>query len=158
MNGSPDLKENAAHGLGEVIKLTSADALKPSVVHITGPLIRILGDRFGANVKTAVLDTLAGLLNKAGVLLKPFFPQLQTTFVKALNDPNRTVRLKAGMALSYLIDIHTRPDPLFNELSNGIKNADEASVRETYLQVNLIQSYEQIYKKYPPRTHWSKIR
>ena len=129
------MKETAANGLGEVIKLTSADALKPSVVHITGPLIRILGDRFGANVKTAVLDTLACLLGKAGVLLKPFFPQLQTTFVKALNDPNRTVRLKAGIALSFLIDIHMRPDPLFNELANGIKNADEASVRDTYLQV-----------------------
>ena len=136
LNGSPDLKEAAAHGLGEVIKLTSPEALKPSVVHITGPLIRILGDRFGANVKTAVLDTLACLLDKAGVLLKPFFPQLQTTFVKALNDPNRTVRLKAGLALSYLIDIHMRPDPLFNELANGIKNADEAAVRDTYLQVN----------------------
>ena len=52
LNGSPDLKENASHGLAEVIKLTSPEALKPSVVHITGPLIRILGDRFGANVKT----------------------------------------------------------------------------------------------------------
>ena len=28
-----------------------------------------------------------------------------------------------------------RPDPLFNELANGVKNADEASVRDTYLQV-----------------------
>ena len=46
------MKENASHGLAEVIKLTSPEALKPSVVHITGPLIRILGDRFGANVKT----------------------------------------------------------------------------------------------------------
>ena len=27
-------------GLGEVIRVTSAEALKPSVVHITGPLIR----------------------------------------------------------------------------------------------------------------------
>ena len=52
-------------------------------------------------------------------------------------DPNRTVRLKAGVALSYLIDIHMRPDPLFNELANGIKNADEAAVRDTYLQVSL---------------------
>ena len=89
LNGTPDLKEAAATGLGEVIRLTDVDSLKPSVVHITGPLIRILGDRFGANVKTAVLDTIAALLQKAGVLLKPFFPQLQTTFVKALNDPNR---------------------------------------------------------------------
>ena len=42
---SSELKEAAANGLGEVIRLTSVDALKPSVVHITGPLIRILGDR-----------------------------------------------------------------------------------------------------------------
>lgn len=53
-------------------------------------------------------------------------------------NPNRTVRLKAGVALSYLIDIHMRPDPLFNELANGIKNADEAAVRDTYLQVSNI--------------------
>ena len=47
------------------------------------------------------------------------------------------MRLKAGVALSYLIDIHMRPDPLFNELANGIKNADEGAVRDTYLQVRL---------------------
>ena len=102
------MKEAAANGLGEIIKLTSVDALKPSVVHITGPLIRILGDRFSHNVKTAVLDTLAILLSKASAMLKPFLPQLQTTFLKALNDPHRTVRLKAGFALSHLITIHTR--------------------------------------------------
>ena len=45
LQGPPDLKELAATGLGEVIKLTSPEALKPSVVNITGPLIRILGDR-----------------------------------------------------------------------------------------------------------------
>ncbi len=81
----------AATGLGEVIDVTSAAALKPSVVHITGPLIRILGDRFAFGVKVAVLDTLASLLNKARDMLKPFFPQLQTTFMKALNDVNRAV-------------------------------------------------------------------
>lgn len=135
LNGAPDLKEQAANGLAEVIALSSAEALKPSVVHITGPLIRILGDRFASNVKTAVLDTLASLLYKASILLKPFFPQLQTTFVKALNDTNRTVRLKAGIALSHLIVIHMRPDPLFNELINGIKGAsDDVSVKDTYLQ------------------------
>eukprot|EP00090_Calanus_glacialis_P034085 TRINITY_DN5691_c0_g1_i1.p1 TRINITY_DN5691_c0_g1~~TRINITY_DN5691_c0_g1_i1.p1 ORF type:complete len:2002 (-),score=813.41 TRINITY_DN5691_c0_g1_i1:71-5326(-) len=134
LNGAPELKEAAAQGLGEVIRVTSVDALKPSVVHITGPLIRILGDRFSHNVKTAVLDTLAILLAKASAMLKPFLPQLQTTFLKALNDTNRTVRLKAGFALSHLITIHTRPDPLYNELHGGIKNSDDCGVRDTYLQ------------------------
>lgn len=64
LNGSPEVKESAALGLGEAIRRTSADALKPSVVNITGPLIRILGDRFSFNVKIAMLDTLGLLLNK----------------------------------------------------------------------------------------------
>lgn len=46
LNGTPEEKEQAAQGIGEVIKLASPEALQPSVVHITGPLIRILGDRF----------------------------------------------------------------------------------------------------------------
>ena len=66
---------------------------------------------------------------QVGVLLKPFLPQLQTTFVKALNDPNRPVRLKAAAALGKLIVIHTRVDPLFTELFTGIKGAEDPSVR-----------------------------
>lgn len=64
LNGLPEDKENAALMLGEIIRLTSAAAIQPSVVHITGPLIRILGDRFNSSVKAAVLETLATLLTK----------------------------------------------------------------------------------------------
>ena len=67
LNGTPELKEQAAKGLGEVISLTSATALRPFVVNITGPLIRILGDRFTWNVKVAVLQTLGLLLGKVCV-------------------------------------------------------------------------------------------
>ncbi|KAL3857310.1 hypothetical protein ACJMK2_011991 [Sinanodonta woodiana] len=134
LNGSLEIKEQAAIGLGEIIHITSAEALKPSVVNITGPLIRILGERFVWNVKTAILETLTLLLAKVGVMLKPFLPQLQTTFIKALNDPNRSVRLKAAAALGELIVIHTRVDPLFTDLQSGIKNAEDTSVRDTMLQ------------------------
>lgn len=67
LNGDGDEKEAAALGLGEIIRVTNASALQTSVVAITGPLIRILGDRFSANVKTAVLDTLATLLAKVNI-------------------------------------------------------------------------------------------
>ncbi|XP_049305778.1 eIF-2-alpha kinase activator GCN1 isoform X1 [Bactrocera dorsalis] len=133
LNGMPDVKENAAEGLGEIISLTSAQSLQPSVVQITGPLIRILGDRFNAGVKAAVLETLAILLRKVGVMLKQFLPQLQTTFLKALHDSNRSVRMKAGQAISELVIIHSRPDSIFNEIHNGIKSNDDPSVRETML-------------------------
>lgn len=134
LNGLPEEKENAAVGLGEVISLTSAAALQPSVVHITGPLIRILGDRFNAGVKASVLETLAILLHKVGILLKQFLPQLQTTFLKSLHDQNRVVRIKSGYALAKLVMIHTRADPLFVEMHNGIKANDDSGERETMLQ------------------------
>lgn len=120
--------------MGEVIALTSAASLQPSVVHITGPLIRILGDRFNAGVKAAVLETLAILLFKVGISLKQFLPQLQTTFLKSLHDQNRIVRLKSGYALTKLVSIHTRPDPLFTEMHNGIKTNEDSAERETTLQ------------------------
>ncbi|XP_066921395.1 stalled ribosome sensor GCN1-like, partial [Clytia hemisphaerica] len=134
LNGPQDVKEQAARLLGEIIQLTSAAALKPSVVHITGPLIRILGDRFNWNVKEAILDTLGLLLEKVGIMLKPFLPQLQTTFVKALNDPTQAVREKAAWALGLLTVLHTRVDSLFTELKNGIKNNEDSGIRETTLK------------------------
>lgn len=90
LNGPPELKESAAIGLGEVIKRTSAEALKPSVLNITGPLIRILGDRFSYNVKVALLETLGLLLGKVsfwtedvnGSVINITFYVPQTEFVK----------------------------------------------------------------------------
>ena len=64
LNGSAEVKESAAVGLTELIRRTSSDALKSSVVNITGPLIRILGDRYSHGVKVAMLDTLTLLLSK----------------------------------------------------------------------------------------------
>lgn len=44
LNGSQEMKAQAADGLGELINITSAEALKPSVVNITGPLIDLKTD------------------------------------------------------------------------------------------------------------------
>ncbi|KAJ8379495.1 hypothetical protein SKAU_G00002730 [Synaphobranchus kaupii] len=134
LTGSPEQKEEAARALGGVIKLTSPEALRPSVVNITGPLIRILGDRFSWTVKTALLETLTLLLAKVGLALKPFLPQLQTTFLKALQDSSRAVRLRAAEALGQLVSIHSKVDPLFSEQLAAIRNAEDSGVRETMLQ------------------------
>ena len=69
------------------------------------------------------------ILPQVGIALKPFLPQLQTTFTKALQDSNRGVRLKAADALGKLISIHVKVDPLFTELLNGIRAVEDPGIR-----------------------------
>ncbi|KAJ6858288.1 protein ILITYHIA isoform X2 [Populus alba x Populus x berolinensis] len=98
-SGSAELREQAALGLGELIEVTSEKALKDFVIPITGPLIRIIGDRFPWQVKSAILSTLSILIRKGGMSLRPFLPQLQTTFIKCLQDSTRFVcTLKAHLS------------------------------------------------------------
>jgi hypothetical protein len=118
--GTPTIREASAAGLGEVINLTSNKHLAgPIIIKMTGPLLRIVGDRNPSNVKIAILKTLGLILVKGGPALRAFVPQFQTTFVKALSDPSRQVRVEAIMALGLLMPLSTRVDPLIKELVSG---------------------------------------
>ncbi|KAJ1414656.1 TOG domain [Sesbania bispinosa] len=132
ISGSAELREQAALGLGELIEVTSEQSLKEFVIPITGPLIRIIGDRFPWQVKSAILSTLTIMIRKGGISLKPFLPQLQTTFVKCLQDSTRTVRSSAALALGKLSGLSTRVDPLVSDLLSSLQGSD-GGVREAIL-------------------------
>ncbi|CAN6460506.1 unnamed protein product [Victoria cruziana] len=132
ISGSAELREQAAEGLGELIDVTGEKALKEFVVPITGPLIRIIGDRFPWQVKSAILSTLCIIISKGGVALKPFLPQLQTTFIKCLQDSARTVRSSAALALGKLSALSTRVDPLVGDLLSLLQ-ASDGGTREAVL-------------------------
>lgn len=114
--GDSSARENAAASLGELIKLTSSEFFGPFAIKITGPLLRIVGDRNPSSVKVAIIETLGLILLKGGPLLKAFVPQFQTTFVKALSDQSRLVRLEAIKAFGLLMPLSTHVDPLIKEL------------------------------------------
>ena len=93
-----------------------------------GPLIRVAGDRGPAAVRAAVLGALGALLGRAGPLLRPFAPQLQTTFLKALADPASgaeaaAARRQAAQNLGRLAAFAPRPDPLAKELAKTLRAA-----------------------------------
>ncbi|KAI8927350.1 armadillo-type protein [Entophlyctis helioformis] len=131
MYGSPDTREQSALGISDLVSRTSEASLKPYVTQITGPLIRVIGDRFPSGVKSAILSTMAALLRRVPAMLKPFLPQLQRTFVKALSDATGTtsMRDRAARCLSLLIPLQARLDPLVVELSQGLKTAEDAKVK-----------------------------
>ncbi|OUM57069.1 hypothetical protein PIROE2DRAFT_49018, partial [Piromyces sp. E2] len=116
MYSSSETRETAALGIGELIQRTSAESLKPFVTQITGPLIRVIGDRFPWQVKAAILKTLNILLAKVPMNLKPFLPQLQRTFIKSLTESQAVVRNQAAKALSVLVPLQPRLDPLITEI------------------------------------------
>ncbi|KAF6144359.1 hypothetical protein GIB67_024586 [Kingdonia uniflora] len=132
VSGSAEVREQAAQGLGELIEVTSEKSLKEFVVPITGPLIRIIGDRFPWQVKSAILSTLCIIISKGGIALKPFLPQLQTTFIKCLQDNTRTVRSTSALALGKLSALSTRVDPLVGDLLSTLQ-ASDGGVREAIL-------------------------
>ena len=129
---SAELRELAAEGLGELIEVTGEDSLKPFVVQITGPLIRIIGDRFPWQTKAAILKTMGCLVDRAGPGLRPFIPQLQSTFVKCLADPAQGVRQSAAENLGELTKMALRLDQLVSDLATGAVSAEPA-VCEAYL-------------------------
>ncbi|RHZ01524.1 hypothetical protein DYB31_000087 [Aphanomyces astaci] len=136
MNGTPEARQSAAAGIGELVLLSNDVCLKSVLIKLTGPLIRIAGDRFPPHVKSAILSTLEILLVKGGASLKPFLPQLQTTFVKALNDPSGEVRTRGGTALAQLVKFSPRVDPLVSELLDKL-GSSTGGVKEANLQAIL---------------------
>jgi hypothetical protein len=132
MYGSSVQRECAAEGIGELVEWSSAASLKPYFVKLTGPLIRVVGDRFSSSVKAAILKTLILLLGKAGVRLRAFLPQLQTTFLKNMPDTSHIVRRLSVEALDALLPMVTRVDPLVTEILNGLKSAELTGVKESY--------------------------
>lgn len=128
--GNADVRECAAAGLGELIVITANKYLAgPFLIKLTGPLLRIVGDRNPSAVKIAIVQTLGLILTKGGPALRAFVPQFQTTFVKALSDPSRQVRIEAIKALALLMPLSTRVDPLIKELvSTSLGKGSSATV------------------------------
>ena len=124
LKGNEDNREAGAAGLGELIDITDRAALQKYIVPITGPLIRVFGDKFSWQVKAAILETFRVLIGKAGIKIKQFVPQLQGIFTKALRHNSTQVRSKAVQALEQLLPLFpkNKVDPLVKELNKGLKD------------------------------------
>lgn len=134
MYGSSDQKEASALGIADIISKTPAANLKPFATTMTGPLIRVIGEKVTSDIKAGILVALTKLLEKIPQFLRPFIPQLQRTFVRSLLDPqNATLRARAVRALGVLIAFQPRVDLLVTELVSGARNSDEIGVKTSML-------------------------
>ncbi|KAI0628364.1 ARM repeat-containing protein [Trametes polyzona] len=127
--GSNEQREQAAYAIGDLVERTEENAMKPFVVPFTGPLIRVAtqATTYPPGVKTAILTALTTMLERIPAFVKPFFPQLQRTFVKSASDPaSLAVRTNAAHALGVLMKNQPRVDPVVTELLTGARSNDDA--------------------------------
>lgn len=83
-------------------------------------------------MQSAILSTLGKLISVGGAALRPFQPQLQASFVKALQDPVRAVRVRGAVCLGLLMPLSLRIDPLVTELLTALGSPDTpSSLRES---------------------------
>ncbi|KAJ7252741.1 armadillo-type protein [Mycena haematopus] len=145
--GNNEQRENAAYAIGELVERTEENSIKPYVVPFTGPLIRVAtqATTYPPAVKTAILSALTSMLERIPAFVKPFFPQLQRTFVKSASDPaSVAVRNKAAQALGVLMRSQPRVDPVVIELVTGIKSNDDSISSSLILALsNVVKSASQ---------------
>ncbi|KAJ7066647.1 armadillo-type protein [Mycena amicta] len=145
--GSNEQREQAAYAIGDLVERTEESAIKPYVVPFTGPLIRVAtqATTYPPPVKTAILVALTTMLERIPVFVKPFFPQLQRTFVKSASDPaSVVVRTKAAQALGVLMRSQPRVDPVITELVTGIRSNDDSIASSLILALsNVVKNASQ---------------
>ena len=59
-----DEKEVVGQTIADLVRMSNQAGLRSSVVTITGPIIRILGDRYSAGIRAVMLDALNCLIEK----------------------------------------------------------------------------------------------
>ena len=129
--GSNEQREQAAYAIGDLVERTEESAMKPFIVPFTGPLIRVAtqATTYPPGVKTAILSALTIMLERIPAFVRPFFPQLQRTFVKSASDPaSVAVRNKAALALGALMKNQPRVDPVITELIGGVKGSEDEAI------------------------------
>lgn len=122
MHGNAEEKEQGTLGLADIVVHTLPEAVRPFVTAMVGPLIRLCGDRHVPPVKTAIISSLDTMVCRIPQLVRPFYPQLQRSFQKAVSEPSSaTVRTRAGAALGHLMGLQLRVEPVVLELVTGIE-------------------------------------
>ena len=81
---STERKADCATLICELVQYAPAKNVRLYALQVTGPLIRIIGDKYSPELRTTFYRALNLLLSKSSDALRPFLPQLQTTFIRAL--------------------------------------------------------------------------
>ena len=116
----------ACNLVNEVINHSSRQNLKPYIMKMVGPIIRILSEKIPPQIKEKLMDNAKALITKSKEDIKGISPQLQSVFIKALTDSSvqscERFQIKAGENIIRLLQYYPRADVTANDILKSIQN------------------------------------
>jgi len=119
MHGSIRVRVDSAYCFKYLIDFASPAAIKTEIIKICGALIRVVNDKFAADLKLQIFLSFRLMLVKAAAMVRAMVAQLQTTFLKAFGDvqSNDVVRQVVVENLLLLVKMTPKADPIVKELT-----------------------------------------
>ena len=113
--------------INDIIHFCPRKNLKPYIMKLVGPMIRILGEKIPPETKEKLMENAKNLIIKVQEDIKGISTQLQSVFIKTLNDSTSLYKLerhqiKAGENIILLLKYFPRLDVTANDLFKTIQN------------------------------------
>lgn len=120
-------KTTTCHIIALIINNMSRNNLKPFLIKLSGPIIRVLSEKGNVEIKEIILDALVDLTLKMQVDLKPIIPQFRSVLLKNLIEPSMNggmerVIFKCSDCILHILYYDTRADLVCSELSKSINS------------------------------------
>ena len=123
-----DKKSLSCELVNVIINHSTRENLKPYIMKIIGPIIRILSEKISPEIKEKLMDNSKILIMKSKEDIKGISPQLQSVFLKTLTDisnisnTSERYQIKAGENIIRLLQYYPRADVTANDLLKSIQN------------------------------------
>ena len=137
--------------INDIIYYIPREKLKPYIMKLIGPIIRILGEKISTEIKEKLLQNTENLIRKVKEDIKGVSPQLQSVFLKALGDNSDLsgkTRIKAGENIILLLKYYPRLDVTANDLLKILQNKiDQRLPAESLMELSVLSDVIRFYGK-----------
>ena len=137
--------------INDIIHYCPRKNLKPYIMKLVGPMIRILGEKIPPETKEKLMENAKNLIMKVQEDIKGISTQLQSVFIKTLNDSNNIYKpdhhqIKAGENIILLLKYFPRLDVTANDLFKSIQNKlDQKSGIVALLEMEILSDVIRFY-------------
>ena len=137
--------------INDIIFYCPRKNLKPYIMKLVGPMIRILGEKIPPETKAKLMENAKNLILKVQEDIKAISPQLQSVFLKTLNDSTNIYKsehhqIKAGENIILLLKYYPRLDVTANDLLKSIQTKlDQKSEMIALLNMEILADVVRFY-------------